>query len=338
MTEHAFPADIHALAFAARAVGVPLDCTEVAETLGIPFLIVGSEEWLDRAVISLYPRMRTVIPESLVIFRRELYQRLRVRGVDVRTEWCADVDSIPTYLLELPSASVVWMCLNASDDRIPLFVAAGDDWVDATVPDERWQTTLANMHAPNGFLWIAVARCSPVRVPSITEEMRWACGLLQSQHIWRFPTPTHPLRLWQSWHVGASALEVIALAAHDAAPLSIVSDTVAAVFHHFHARAYHAQKIVHRWNNSTTISVDPSAGHALESAYADVLYLFNILTQQFPHNAPVRALTRAEGALLSEVCRDARLVYKEIIEILSLMGGVENVVGRPGFEPGTKSL
>ncbi len=323
MTVQAFPADIHALALAARVVGVPLESTEVAEILGTPFLIVGSEEWLDRAVLSLYPRMRTVIPESLVIFRRELYQRLRVRGVDVRTEWCADVGTIPTYLREQPLAFGVWMCLTASEERIPLFVAAGDDWVDTAAPDERWQAALANMHTPNGFLWVAVSRCTPNQVQTIAQEVQWARSLLQSEHLWRFPTPTHPLRLWQSWHVGASALEVIALAAREAAPLSIVSDTVAGVFGHFHSRAHHAHRIVQRWNTHYAQSIDPRYRLALASAYEDLLYLFAIVTTQFPHGAPIRALTQAEGALICEVCRDARLVYKDIIDLLDVLGGLE---------------
>ena len=323
MTVEAVPADVHALAIAAGAVGVPLDSTEVAEILGIPFLIIGSEEWLDRAVLSLYPRMRTVIPESLVIFRREMYQRLRVRGVEVRTEWCADIGSIRTYLMEHPPAFGVWMCLTASEERIPMFVSAGNDWVDAAVPGECWQTVLASMHAPNGFLWVAVSRCIPPHVQTLAQDVRWASMLLQSQQIWRFTTPNHPLRLWQSWHVGASALEVIALAAHDAAPLSIVSDTVAGVFGHFEARAHHAHSIVQRWNTNYAASIDPRYGHALASAYDDVLYLFAIVTTQFPHGAPIRALSQAEGALICEVCRDARLVYKDIIDLLNALGGLE---------------
>jgi hypothetical protein len=204
-----------------------------------------------------------------------------------------------------------------------LFVAAGEDWVDVSVPGERWQAALANMHAPNGFLWIAVSRCVPYQAQTIAQEVRWARVLLQSEHIWRFPTPNHPLRLWQSWHVGASALEVIALAARDAAPLSIVSDTVAGVFGHFHARAHHAHRIVQRWNTHSAQSIDPRYGLALASAYEDLLYLFAIVTTQYPHGAPIRALTQAEGALICEVCRDARLVYKDISDLLDLLGGLE---------------
>ena len=338
MNDYAFTADIEALSLAATLVGVRLDRTEVAELLGVPFLIVGSEEWLDRSILSLYPRMRTVIPAELVAFRRLLYQRLKVRGVAVTTEWCADIASIPAYVTKYAPTVAAWMCLTASDERSPIFVPSGDDWVEEGKPGHTWQTVLARMNAPNGFLWVAVSRCEAEPLPTIAQHARWASALLQSEQIWRFPTPTHPLRLWQAWHLGVGALEVIAMAAHDAAPLSIVSDTVSAVFGQYHARAQHAYRIIQRWNTHASSDRQRHCGNALESAYLDVMYVFGLVIDQFANTASVRALSRAEGALIAEVCRDARLVYRDIIALLEELGAEDNVVGRPGFEPGTKSL
>ena len=338
MNEYAYTSDIEALSIAATIVGVCLDRTEVAELLGVPFLIIGSEEWLDRAILSLYPRMRTVIPAELVAFRRLLYQRLKVRGLAVTTEWCADIASIPAYVNKYAPTDAVWMCLTANDERTPIFVPSGDDWAEAGNPEHQWQKVLARMNAPNGFLWVAISRCDADPLPTIAQHARWASALLQSEQIWRFPTPTHPLRLWQAWHIGVGALEVIALAAYDAAPLSIVSDTVSAVFGQYHARAQHAYHIIQRWNAHASTDRQRRCGLALESAYLDVMYVFALLIKQFPHTTSARSLSRADGALIAEVCRDARIVYRDIIALLEELGAEESVVGRPGFEPGTKSL
>jgi hypothetical protein len=338
MNDYAFTTDIEALSLAATFVGVRLERTEVAELLGVPFLIVGSEEWLDRSILSLYPRMRTVIPAELVAFRRLLYQRLKVRGVAVTTEWCADIASIPAYVTKYAPTVAAWMCLTASDERPPIFVPSDNDWVEEGMPEHTWQTELARMNAPNGFLWVAVSRCEAEPLPTIAQHARWASALLQSEQIWRFPTSTHPLRLWQAWHLGVGALEVIAMAAHEAAPLSIVSDTVALVFGQYHDRAQQAYSIVQRWNTNASTANQRRCGLALESAYLDVKYLFALVIDQFANTASVRALSRAEGALIAEVCRDARLVYRDIIALLEELGAEDTVVGRPGFEPGTKSL
>ncbi len=322
MSDQRLPSDIPAIARACACMGVAITPTQIASTMGIPFILLGSEEWLDRATLQLYPRMRTTIPERLIGFRQQCYDRIAAHGVHITTRWCADVTAVEVILDQLDQTTSVWVCFTAIEGHYPVFVRRSENWTSVDDETSDWRGSVSTMHAPNGFLWVGLSLCAPTPVLSVAEQAAWAASLIASDEVFRFPTPTHPVRLWQAWHLGAASLEVIALAAEEAAPLSIVSDTVAFVFAQYAERARLAQQVVAAWSADARLPEHSrSALHSLEAAYHDVIFLFEIVTTQYPVAGQIRALSRAEGALIAEVCRDTRLVYREISALFSVLGG-----------------
>lgn len=310
---------------------IPLD--HIAGALGIPFEIVGSEEWLDRAILTLIPRMKTVIPPTLIDVHRQRFAGLAQYGIASDTVWAATPAELRGALPSAHAAPHVVVCVSAHQPAVMGTVSAH-----GALPAHI--TTLWE-HAANGVLCVILSRTAAAASFSASQAIRAAHRRLVGGEVLRFPTPQHPLRLEQAWHLGTPAFEVIALAAETAAPLAIVSDTVQRVFSTFQQRARTAANVMDAWLSAT----DPTTPHDLRQrvgeAYADIDYLFDILVQQYAHENTSRALSIPEGVLIAEVCRDVRVVYRTLCGILGEWEESQSgkkVVGRPGFEPGTKSL
>ena len=331
--------DIVALHTALSTCGVQTTREHIAVLIDRPFLLVGSEEWLDRATIPLFPRMHTVLPDNLLAFRLLQYNQLRDLGVRVTGTWCQDSTTVADTLKASAEKSSIGIIVWNTDGPLPVLQRLGTTWMTVHAPTGTWNTSVAGASSSNGYYVFFLEHGEIPAIDGLRERIRRARDLLLSSEVFRFPTPNHPLRVYQAWHTGISSLAVISYAAREAAPLSIVSDTVALVFDRFCDRAQQALLVVNGWEAADVSRQVHAPLYAdIRSKYLDIVYLFELICTQFPRNGPMRALSRAEGALIAEVCADARLVYGEIAEVLEMLEKKCNVVGRPGFEPGTKSL
>jgi hypothetical protein len=314
--------DIVALQTALSAFDISLSYEHIAREIDRPFLLTGSAEWLDRSIIQLYPRMQTDLPDELFAFRLRTYSQLCFYGVRFAGVWCRD-RAMLSPLVESPyDQDTVYILLCHTDRRIPVLFKTEEHVVSLNDSAVDWNAEVAACSAPNGFFVVTVTRSVTLPGPTPREYIRRARQKLEAQTIFRFSTPTHPIRVYQAWHLGHASLEIIAIAAEEAAPLAIVSDTVAQVFATFHARAQlaytHIEVLEHRDGSTTQRR---ALYDALKSKYFDVFYLLELACTQFPIGVPVRALTRAEGMLLAEVCRDARLVYADVCRDMELLEG-----------------
>ncbi|MFM2310345.1 MAG: hypothetical protein RLY87_2467 [Chloroflexota bacterium] len=309
--------DIIALQSALRAVGIPLTHEQIAIHIDRPFLLVGSEEWLDRTTLQLFPRMQTVLPADLLAFRLEHYRQLRALGVNLLGTWCADAPALTRTLDGLAREGMACMIICNTDGPLPVVRYTGSTWISADASIAAWDTQLVGASQPNGYYVISLEREEGATADSLADRITRARKMLTSPVVFRFPTPNHPLRIYQAWHTGIASLAVIAYAAKEAAPLSIVSDTVAQVFARFHGRAMQSINVVTQWEKEDgSREKNTSLYEDIRSKYLDIVYLFELVCTQFPKNGPVRALSLAEGALIAEVCTDARLVYGELCELL----------------------
>jgi len=335
-----YEADIVAIQTALSSMGIPLSLHAIAACVDRPFMIVGSEEWLDRATLQLYPRMQTTVPDELIAFRTRQYAQLREYGVRVHGRWCHDVPAVQQYVETCdPATSAVVLIWN-TEHPLPVLQRTDGRWTTGEQENRAWMEEIQSTHTANGFYVVTFAVSEIESQGTLAQQIARARDLLASREVFRFPTPNHPLRVYQAWHVGAASLSVIAFAAQEAAPLSIVSDTVQQVFAVFRQRAQDALRTVDEWQARDLHREQHLPFYeALRTQYLDVLYLYEIVCVQFPADKPTRALSLAEGALIAEVCKDTRLIVEDICGTLGLLvRSMEEVVGRPGFEPGTKSL
>jgi len=322
MAAQAFEGDIVALQTALAALGISKGYAEISREICRPFLLTGSAEWLDRSILQLYPRMKTELPDELLEFRLREYSQLRHYGVRFTGAWCRDSTLISQFVTAQAGEKSVYMLLCHTDQAIPVLSHTADYLASLSAPTKSWHAEIAAIPAPNGFLVIRVTRDVPLPLPPPFAHIGRARALLEAHTIFRFSTPTHPIRVYQAWHLGHASLEVIAIAAQEAAPLAIVSDTVAQVFATFHARALLAFGQIEDWQLRDENTLQNSDIYdAIKSKYLDVIYLFELACTQFPLGLPVRALTRAEGALIAEVCRDTRFVCVDVCRDMELIVG-----------------
>ncbi|MFM2032337.1 MAG: hypothetical protein RLZZ297_1102 [Chloroflexota bacterium] len=335
--QHTHLSEVTAFQCALAAAEAPVDFTTLAGLLGTPFLLVGSEEWLDRAVLQLAPRMPTTLPAGVCTFHALRYARLAALGWQVETTLVTS----SAAAVENPELTTLWpsFCVLQPGTRAALWRGTPRVGDSSGYSAAEYGDALAA--APNGMFVTHGYMTGQGGPFEPREQIRFALGLLRAQTVFRFPTPQHPLRLAQAWHVGINSLEVIALAAETAAPLSIVADTVHAVFQTYRERAQLARTCLLQWIDAAeTGRHGEQTSTAVSSLFDDIDYLYGILVAQYPDAKSRRALSIPEGELIAAACRDLKIVYSQLVEVVSTwdVQTAANVVGRPGFEPGTKSL
>lgn len=281
---------------------------DIAKCTGWPFLMSAAEEWLDSTTIIVHPAMRATQIHGLFELRSQLLSQLSYYGLRTIYLWMSShnqlepTDVLPDTMIVGIKFAPVSFVESFDDELVCVRSLHGDrQCID-------WESTSNN---GSGIEVVSVLTTEHVVEPAPTiTHMRQAYRLLRDTQPVTFGTAGHPIREWQTWHFGIDSLEVIALCADTAAPLSLTADAVARTAAVYYARWRMAEQIITEW-----AAQYPQFAPAC--VYAEnACFFMEIVQKYYPIDTPRRALSVAEGAVVSAAFRDARQAWRAIAEIL----------------------
>ncbi len=280
---------------------------EIAKCTGWPFLMVAAEEWLDSTTIIVHPAMRATQIHGLFELRSQVLSQLSYYGLRTIYLWMSShnqlepTDVLPdTMIVGIKFAPITFVD-NFDDEHVCVRSLHG----------ERQCIEWVNTSNGSGIEVASVLTVEQVVEPvSTMTHMRQAYRLLRDTQSVTFGTAGHPIREWQTWHFGIDSLEVIALCADTAAPLSLTADAVARTAAVYYARWRMAEQIITEWAAQYP-QLAPACVYA-----ENACFFMDIVQKYYPIDTPRRALSVAEGAVVSEAFRDARQAWRAIADLL----------------------
>jgi len=280
---------------------------DIAQSMGWPFVMVAAEEWLDVYTLVLHPAMRATQMHGLFELRSLLLSPLANQGLRTIYIWMSEHnqlepgDVLPDTLIVGGKLAPITF-IDGFDEKQVCFRSLHDDTL-----------CLDWIHTSNGsgLEVIGVLVSDHVATPpSILKQIAHAHHLLSAIAPVSFLTPRHPIREWQTWHVGTDSLEIVAICADTAAPLSLTADAVARIVAVYLSRWRMAARMIAGW-----VEAYPklsAAGTHIDNA----CFFMEIVQQHYPTHTPRRALSVAEGAVVAMAFRDARREWCAIVELM----------------------
>lgn len=279
---------------------------ELARVTAWPFVMAAAEEWVDIHTLVLHPGVRVHASPQLYALRSLILDRLNRLGLLSVYTWHDSVLLFETNDLPLNA-----LLIGVQRVAVGVIVAIDDLTCHVhTVYGETLLIELVEAVYPGGFevlRLIYVPDHAPAhRGLNTYNEIAFAVQLLAAQAPILMDTPGHPIRDWQTWHVGIDALEIVAICGDSAAPLAVMSHAVARVVHVWLTRWQLAQAVIRTW------AIDYPTLNATADLLDDAVYFLQILQQHYPLEVPMRSLSTAEGALVATAMRDARAVWRQV--------------------------
>lgn len=288
---------VQALCDAAAQLGVACQARDILAHSGWGFAVTAAEEWCDPATLLYHPRMLTHVVEPLAHYVSHSLRQLSKLGLDCHDAWFAphELESLHAYIqaaLMRQQAVVLWGCHGPQYACIVSADSAGVYCIDAPTR----LVTYAQLYARGGIhvIGVCVAPCQPGTWRDIVAPLALSLRV-------DFATPHHPLRDFQTWHIGVGAWDVLAMTATQAAPLALVATHVAQIVTEYAWRLRVMRDVVHTYVCHAT---DEPAQRALSNALDDCCFYIGILYKHYHSQHDARALTTADGELIATVCRD----------------------------------
>lgn len=284
-----------------------LSAYEIAKSTGWPFVMAAAEEWLDGNTLVLHPGMRATQVHGLFELRSLLLNRLSCHGLRTIYIWMSSHN-------QLEPADVFSDTLIVGSKLAPItFIDSFDETevcfrtLDGETLSLEWTQTSHGSGLEVISVLVAEQEAEPLPV---LEHITHVYRMLSKTPSVTFGTAQHPIREWQTWHFGTDSLEVIAMCADTAAPLSLTADAVARTAVVYQARWRMAGQMIAEWAEVYP-QLAPALGH-IDNA----CFFMEIVHQYYPITTSRRALSQAEGAVVAAAFRDARHEWRAIAELM----------------------